>query len=103
MSVSKREVDISIAVERPTEERLFARKLVDYELRIYAVRDYREAHSPIETPGDLSRQTWIGYGNEFMPTAKLGPLSRGDWGTHASNHVLKLGWATHGYVEWGGN
>jgi DNA-binding transcriptional LysR family regulator len=80
MSVSKREVDISITVERPTEGRLFARKLVDYELRIYAVRDYLETHSPIETPGDLSRQTWIGYGSEFTPTAKPGPVPPEDWG-----------------------
>jgi DNA-binding transcriptional LysR family regulator len=80
MSVSKREVDISIAHGRPTEGRLFARKLVDYELRIYAVRSYFETHSPIETPSDLSRQTWIDYGSEFIPAAQLGPIPRGDWG-----------------------
>src|SRR5579863_2701618 len=80
MNVSKREVDISITVERPTEGRLFARKLIAYELRIYAVRDYLESHPPIESPGDLSMQTWIGYGSEFAPMTKLGHVSQGDWG-----------------------
>jgi DNA-binding transcriptional LysR family regulator len=65
LSVSKREVDIAISVERPTEGRLFARKLIDYELRLYAARDYLETHSPIEVPSDLSRQTWIGNVSEF--------------------------------------
>jgi DNA-binding transcriptional LysR family regulator len=75
LSLSKREVDIAISVDRPTEGRLYARKLADYELRLYATRDYLDAHSPIETPHDLSRQTWIGYVSEFVPTPTLDCVS----------------------------
>jgi DNA-binding transcriptional LysR family regulator len=71
LSVSKREVDIVIGAERPTEGRLFVRKLADYELRLYATREYLTAHSPIETPDDLSQHTWIGSVTEFGPTSML--------------------------------
>jgi DNA-binding transcriptional LysR family regulator len=75
LSLSKREIDIAISVERPTEGRLYARKLADYELRLYATRDYLETHSPIETPCDLSTQIWIGYVSEFVPTPTLDRVS----------------------------
>src|SRR5271156_5896687 len=59
LSVSKREADIAIAVERPVEGRLFVRRLTDVEMRLYATRDYIDTHGPIDRPSDLARQTWI--------------------------------------------
>jgi DNA-binding transcriptional LysR family regulator len=75
LSVSKREVDIAISSERPTEGRVFARKLTDYELRLYATRHYLDAHEPIKTPEDLSRYIWIGCVEEFRSAGSLSSIS----------------------------
>jgi len=69
LSVSKREADISIGVERPAEGRLFVRRLTDVEMRLYATRDYIDAHGPIDQASDLARQTWIGPVSDFNSTA----------------------------------
>ena len=65
LSVSKREADIAIAVERPEEGRLFVRRLTDFEMRLYASRDFVDAHGPIDRPSDLARLTWIGPVSDF--------------------------------------
>ena len=69
LSVSKREADIAIGVERPAEGRLFVRRLTDFEMRLYATRDYIDAPGPIDRPSDLPRQTWIGPVSDFSATA----------------------------------
>jgi len=69
LSVSKREADIAIGVERPVEGRLFVRRLTDFEMRLYAARDYIDAHGPIDQLSDLARQTWIGPVSDFNSTA----------------------------------
>jgi DNA-binding transcriptional LysR family regulator len=71
LSVSKREVDIAIGVERPAEGRLFVRRLTDFEMRLYANRDYIDAHGPIDRSSDLARQTWIGPVSDFNATALM--------------------------------
>jgi len=71
LSVSKREADIAIGVERPAEGRLFVRRLTDFEMRLYAARAYIDAHDPIDEPSDLARQTWIGAVSDFNSTALL--------------------------------
>ena len=43
-SLSRREADIAITIERPTEGRLVAQKLVDYSLGLYASTAYAEAN-----------------------------------------------------------
>src|SRR3984957_16706638 len=65
LSVSKREADIVIGVERPAEGRHFVRRLTDFEMRLYANRDYIDAHGPIDRPSDLARQQWIGPVSDF--------------------------------------
>jgi DNA-binding transcriptional LysR family regulator len=74
LSVSKREVDIAISTERPTEGRLFARRLTDFEMRLYAAREYLDAHGPIGSTVDLSRQLWIGCVNDFNAALSLDSL-----------------------------
>ena len=71
LSVSKREVDIAIGIERPVEGRLFVRKLTDFEMRLYATRDYIDAHGPIDGAPDLARQMWIGCVSDFNSAALL--------------------------------
>ena len=72
LSVSKREADIAISIERPVEGRLFLRKLTDFEMRLYATRDYIDAHGPIDAASDLARQMWIGGVSDFNSAAVPG-------------------------------
>src|SRR5690606_31694505 len=53
-SLSRREADIAITVDRPTEGRLVAQKLVDYSLGLFASRAYAEAHGLPQTAAGLA-------------------------------------------------
>jgi DNA-binding transcriptional LysR family regulator len=82
-SVSKREVDIAVGIERPVEGRLFVRKLTDFEMRLYATGDYIDTHGPIDGAPDLARQMWIGSVSDFNSAALLDAATGLD-GTPAS-------------------
>jgi DNA-binding transcriptional LysR family regulator len=69
LSVSKREADIAIAVEKPAEGRLFVRRLTDFDMRLYASRDFIDAHGPIGRLSDLADLMWIGPVSDFNSIA----------------------------------
>ena len=52
-SLSKREADLAVLIERPRDGRLTARKLTDYGLGFYAAQEYIAAHGSPRTPDDL--------------------------------------------------
>src|SRR6478735_8802178 len=60
-SLTKREADIAITLEQPTEGRLVSRKLTDYRLRLYASQDYLDRHGPIGDASDLAGKTLVTY------------------------------------------
>lgn len=68
VSLSKREADIAITNFCPKEGPLYARKLTDYELGLYASRDYLAAHPPIGGAGDIPAHSFIGYIPDLLPT-----------------------------------
>lgn len=70
-SLSKREADIAIGLTRPTEGRLFARKLTDYHLMLYGSREYLAAQPEIRRPDDLRHHTLIGYVEDYIFTPEL--------------------------------
>jgi len=70
-SLSRREADIAITVERPTEGRLVAGKLVDYTLGLFASRAYAEAHGLPRVPADLAAHTLIGYVPDLIVSPSL--------------------------------
>jgi DNA-binding transcriptional LysR family regulator len=70
-SLSRREADIAITVERPTEGRLVASKLVDYSLGLYASRTYCEKHGLPETPAALAGHRLVGYVDDLVITPTL--------------------------------
>ncbi|MGX9181165.1 LysR family transcriptional regulator [Mesorhizobium sp. BHbdii] len=70
-SLSRREADIAITVERPTEGRLVAGKLVDYTLGLFASRAYTETHGLPQTPAELGRHTLIGYVPDLIVSPSL--------------------------------
>ncbi|MEP9376147.1 LysR family transcriptional regulator [Aquabacter sp. CN5-332] len=60
-SLSKREADIAIILERPQEGRLIGRKLTDYSLSVYASRAYLARTGPVHGREDLKDRTLITY------------------------------------------
>jgi DNA-binding transcriptional LysR family regulator len=52
-SLSKREADLAIMIDRPRDGRLTVRKLVDYSLGFYATRPYIAAHGLPQGPDEL--------------------------------------------------
>ncbi|WP_336055286.1 LysR family transcriptional regulator [Nitratireductor sp. CH_MIT9313-5] len=60
-SLSRREADIAITVERPTEGRLVAQKLVDYTLNLYASRAYLEENPAPTKVEELKDHRLVGY------------------------------------------
>lgn len=70
-SLSRREADIAITVERPEQGRLVARKLVDYSLGLYASRAYIAENGRPETLEDLQRHSLIGYVEDLVFSPSL--------------------------------
>ncbi len=70
-SLSKREADIAIGLAPPAEGRLHTRKLTDYELGLYAARDYLSANEPIAAPADLKKHRFIGYIGDMIYAPEL--------------------------------
>ncbi|MBI1622236.1 LysR family transcriptional regulator [Aquamicrobium zhengzhouense] len=70
-SLSRREADIAVTVERPTEGRLIASKLVEYTLGLYASRDYAEAHGIPGNLTDLRNHKLIGYVPDLVISPSL--------------------------------
>ena len=60
-SLSKREADLAITIERPSEGRLVARKLVDYSLHLYASAAYIDAHGCPKSAEDLVKHCLVTY------------------------------------------
>jgi DNA-binding transcriptional LysR family regulator len=65
-SLSKREADLAITIERPEEGRLAVRKLVDYSLHFYAAKDYLAANGTPQSAADLSRHTLVTYVQDLV-------------------------------------
>lgn len=70
-SLSRREADIAITVERPHEGRLVAQKLTDYRLGLYASRAYAEAHGLPANPAELSRHPLVSHVSDLLASPSL--------------------------------
>lgn len=70
-SLSRREADIAITVERPEQGRLIARRLVDYTLGLFGHRSYLEEYGMPETVEQLSKHRLIGYVEDLVINSSL--------------------------------
>lgn len=70
-SLSQREADIAITLERPEQGRLISSKLTDYTLGLYASQTYLASHGMPETVDDLKSHRRIGYVEDLIFTASL--------------------------------
>ncbi|MFD1328500.1 LysR family transcriptional regulator [Mycoplana ramosa] len=70
-SLSQREADIAITLERPEQGRLVSSKLTDYTLGLYSSRSYIAAHGEPEDVDALKHHRRIGYVEDLIFTASL--------------------------------
>ncbi|HWK68552.1 MAG TPA: LysR family transcriptional regulator [Rhizobiaceae bacterium] len=70
-SLSRREADIAITVDRPAEGRLVAAKLVDYSLGLYASRAYAEANGLPRDATELAGHRLVGYVPDLVISPSL--------------------------------
>ncbi|MBP7062552.1 LysR family transcriptional regulator [Ferrovibrio sp.] len=70
-SLSKREADIAIGLNCPKEGRLYARKLTDYRLVLYAAPSYVAAHGLPQSVAELQQHRLIGYADEYIFSPEL--------------------------------
>lgn len=70
-SLSRREADIAVTLERPQEGRLTARKLIDYTLGLYASPAYLEKVGAPDRLEDLTSHRLITYVHDLVFTPEL--------------------------------
>jgi DNA-binding transcriptional LysR family regulator len=70
-SLSRREADIAITTERPTQGRLVAAKLVDYSLRLYASHEYARTRGLPSIADELSHHRLVGYVQDLVVNPSL--------------------------------
>jgi DNA-binding transcriptional LysR family regulator len=70
-SLSRREADIAITVDRPEAGRVAVRKLTDYSLHLYASKTYLAAHGRPMVQVDLQRHAIITYVQDLLFSPEL--------------------------------
>ena len=71
ISLSKREADIVIALERPEHGPYVCCKLCDYRLRLYATQAYLDRHPPIQDSAQLGGHRFISYVDDLAFSSEL--------------------------------
>ncbi|WP_296247791.1 LysR family transcriptional regulator [Pseudomonas sp. UBA4194] len=71
ISLSKREADIVIALERPEHGPYVRCKLCDYRLRLYATQDYLDRHGAIDSSAQLGKHRFISYVDDLAFSSEL--------------------------------
>lgn len=70
-SLSRREADIAVTIDRPQTGRVVAGKLVDYTLGLYASKGYLKQHGQPASSSDLIEHDLIGYVEDLLYSASL--------------------------------
>jgi molybdate transport repressor ModE-like protein len=76
VSLSKREADIAVTLERPEHGQTVYTKLCDYRLRLYATREYLEQHEPVHRVEDLGTHRFASYIDDLAFSYELLYLDR---------------------------
>ncbi|MDC8758277.1 LysR family transcriptional regulator [Janthinobacterium fluminis] len=71
VSLSKREADVVISIERPQSGPYVVTKLADYRLKLYATPAYLASHAPIGALADLAGHPLMGYVDDLLFSAEL--------------------------------
>lgn len=76
VSLSRREADIAVVLARPTRGRLYARKLTEYRLGLYASTEYLDRAGPIQSAADLLGHPFVSYIDELIGIPELRVLEQ---------------------------
>ncbi|MFM0228131.1 LysR family transcriptional regulator [Paraburkholderia dipogonis] len=76
VSLSKREADIAVTLERPKRGEYVCTKLCDYRLRLYATGEYLDRHPQITDVGSLRSHSFISYVDDLAFSYELLYLQR---------------------------
>ncbi|KAB0551120.1 LysR family transcriptional regulator [Pseudomonas argentinensis] len=71
ISLSRREADIAITLERPERGPYVCSRLCDYALKLYATPEYLQRHPSIHGVDDLSRHSFITYVDDLAFSPEL--------------------------------
>lgn len=71
VSLSKREADLAIVLERPERGQYVYTKLCDYRLKLYATRDYLARHADINDVADLRHHVFLSYVDDLAFSLEL--------------------------------
>ena len=80
-SLSRREADIAITIQRPEQGRLVAQKLVDYALGLYAATAYLDGHGRPAAIADLKAHRLVGHVEDLLysPSLDYAAALVGEW------------------------
>ncbi len=70
-SLSRREADIVITLDRPKQGRLIIKKLTDYTLSVYATERYLKRLGPIHRQADLAGHMFVTHVEDFVYSRAL--------------------------------
>jgi len=70
-SLSRREADIVITLDRPVQGNLIIQKLTDYTLSLYASEEYLRDKPPIRSEEDLKQHLFVTYVDDLIHTPSL--------------------------------
>jgi DNA-binding transcriptional LysR family regulator len=70
-SLSRREADLAIVLDRPVEGRLIVSRLIDYSLSVYASRAYLEQHGTPVAEANLENHAVVTGVEDFAYTSSL--------------------------------
>lgn len=71
VSITNREADIAITLERPSADLLISRLLTRYRLSLFASPAYLENAPPLRDRDDLCKHPWIGYVDDLLFSQEL--------------------------------
>jgi len=70
-SLSRREADIVVTIDRPKQGKLIVKKLTDYSLSIYATEAYLKQHGAITTEADLEGRLFVTHVEDLVYSRAL--------------------------------
>jgi molybdate transport repressor ModE-like protein len=70
-SLSRREADIAITLDRPKQGRLIVKKLTDYTLSVYGAESYLNRLGPIRKQADLASHLFVTHVEDFVYSRAL--------------------------------
>jgi DNA-binding transcriptional LysR family regulator len=75
-SLSRREADIAITLDRPKQGRLIVKKLTDYTLSVYSAESYLKRLGPIRKQADLAGHLFVTHVEDFVYSRALDSLGK---------------------------